>query len=137
MAEGSVMRSILLRLGQLHFCKLFRNQVGTYKLEDGRYISSGLCEGSSDLIGWTEVIVTPEMVGKRIALFTAIEVKNLSNKRGGRTATKEQRHFIREVEAAGGIAGVARTEVEAAQLVVETVNNMGAALAPKRQRPVG
>ena len=30
---------------------------------------------SSDLVGWTSVVITPAMVGKTVAVFTAIEVK--------------------------------------------------------------
>ena len=32
-------------------------------------------EGFPDLVGWTEITVTPEMVGRTIAVFTAEEVK--------------------------------------------------------------
>ena len=42
----------LIKLSAQLGMKLWRNQVGTYKLADGRYISSGLCVGSSDLIGY-------------------------------------------------------------------------------------
>lgn len=93
--------------------RLFRNNVGTaYRgdlgkignltvLKNPRHINFGLFKGSSDLIGWTEVIVTPEMVGKKIAVFTAVEVK----KEGGR-ATKEQKLFIDIVNDAGGIGKI-------------------------------
>jgi hypothetical protein len=67
----------------------------------------GLCKGSSDLIGWRSTTITPEMVGQQLAVFTAIEVKD----RG--TPTPEQLHFIAQVQAAGGLAGVARSVDEA------------------------
>jgi hypothetical protein len=34
----------------------------------------GLCLGSSDLIGWTIREITPDMVEKKVAVFTAIQV---------------------------------------------------------------
>lgn len=71
-------------------------------------IRAGLCEGSSDLIGWKSVMVTPDMVGKRVALFTAVEVKTPTGR-----PTKEQLNFIQRIKEAGGIAGIARSEEEA------------------------
>jgi hypothetical protein len=82
--------------------RLFRNNVGSVKL-DGRYIEYGLCRGSSDLIGWTEIEITPEMVGKKIAIFTAVEVKNLE-----KDPSPEQEQFIKRVKESGGFAAVIR-----------------------------
>jgi hypothetical protein len=72
-------------------------------LSDPRPISFGLCVGSSDLIGWTETIVTPDMVGEKIAIFTAVEVKNEKGR-----ASKEQIKFLKAVRNAGGIARLTR-----------------------------
>ena len=69
-------------------------------------IKYGLCVGSSDLIGWTR------RDGQ--AVFTAIEVKT---DRGRPTA--EQSTFIAHVQAAGGIAGIARSEAEALALLTD------------------
>lgn len=94
--------------------RLFRNQVGSYQLPDGRWLSSGLCIGSSDLIGWTPVIVTPDMVGRPVAVFTAIEVK----KPGGHTAKDraiQQALFLSRVKEAGGLGVIARDVVEDVQ----------------------
>ena len=91
--------------------KLFRNNVGLFKTIDGRTVRTGLCKGSSDIIGWTSLEVTPEMVGMNVALFTAIEVKDKSK------ATEEQLHFISVVKDAGGIAGIAHSPAEAMDLL--------------------
>ena len=56
--------------------------------------------GGSDFIGWTEVIVTPDMVGSRVAIFTAHELKKDKGK-----PTAAQENFIAVVNAAGGYAG--------------------------------
>ena len=87
--------------------RMFVNTVGLFRTirSDGSEakLMTGLCKGSSDLIGWTPVTITPEDVGKQIAVFTAIEVKT-----GKATTTKEQKAFIKAVSEAGGIAAVAR-----------------------------
>ena len=35
----------------------------------------GMPEGWPDLTGWTEIEITPDMVGSKIAVFTTVEVK--------------------------------------------------------------
>lgn len=84
---------------------------GDVVIRNARPLHAGLCNGSSDLIGWRSVEITPEMVGQRVAVFAGIEVKD-----GGRP-TDEQAQFIDAVVAAGGIAGVARSPDEAAELL--------------------
>ena len=56
------------------------------------------------MIGWTMVTVTPDMIGQKLAVFTACEVKS---ERGKPTAA--QINFIDAVTRAGGFAGVARS----------------------------
>lgn len=101
MNESALLNHIRLKADELG-STLFRNQVGSYKLADGRWLSSGLCVGSSDLIGWTTVKITPDMVGKDVAVFTAIEAKSPQLKRV--EPTEEQQSFIEAVVRAGGIA---------------------------------
>lgn len=111
--ETSMLRQIM-KLASKSGATLFRNQTGTYKLHDGRYISSGLVAGSSDLIGYTPVCITPDMVGKRVAIFTAVEVKSEKGK-----AQPNQLNFIDVINADGGIAGVVRNENELLDLISE------------------
>ena len=85
--------------------RLFRNNVGMFQTLDGRYIRTGLCVGSSDLIGWRVVTITPDMVGATIAQFVALEAKN-----GRGKTTKEQEAFINTLIQAGGLAAVVRTD---------------------------
>jgi len=108
--EASVL-SLILRLGR-GATRLFRNQVGTYTLADGRVISSGLCKGSSDVIGWQSVEITPDMVGRRVAVFVALEAKSDTGR-----PTREQLAFIAAVRAAGGIAGIVRSSEDAEKLL--------------------
>lgn len=131
MNENEVMKKIMLALGRLPFLRIFRNNTGMAYvgektgefLKDGsRYITlrnprvfhAGLCEGSSDLIGWRAITITPEMVGQQIAVFTALEVKTEKGR-----ATQEQINFIENVRRAGGIAGVARNSDDAMQIIID------------------
>ena len=112
MAEAPLygkIRIVATRLG----ARLFRNHVGMARHRDERtgaerVAKFGLCPDSSDLIGWTPVVITSDMVGRTVAVFTAIEVKDKKGK-----ASAGQENFIKAVTAAGGIAGVAHDEHEA------------------------
>lgn len=87
--------------------RLWRNQVGTYRLADGRWITSGLSVGSSDLIGYRRVTIRSEDVGKVVAVFTAIEAKSATGR-----ATPQQQAFIARVQQDGGIAQIVRSVQE-------------------------
>jgi hypothetical protein len=91
--------------------RLFRNNTGTLRDQHGRPVSFGLCKGSADLIGWRTVTITPEMVGQRIAVFTSIEVKTPTGR-----VKPEQQQWLDAVQAAGGIAGVARSVEDALRI---------------------
>lgn len=85
--------------------RLWRNNVGV--LPDKRVIPVryGLATGSSDLIGFVPVTVTPDMVGQTLAVFVSVETKG---KRG--RSTKEQDQWLAMVARHGGRAGIARTD---------------------------
>lgn len=84
--------------------RLISNQQGRVMLHDAFPLRAGLCTGSSDLIGWHPVTITPEMVGKKVAIFTAVEVKTKGVK-----LTAQQELFLRRVNQAGGIGIEARS----------------------------
>lgn len=111
MKETDVQNTIRLRLSKGN-TRLFRNNVGMLEDRKGNFVRYGLCPGSSDLIGWTTVTVTPDMVGKQVAVFTAVEVKASRTR-----ATEQQYAFICAVKKAGGRAGVARGIMEAKQII--------------------
>lgn len=69
-----------------------------------RPFSSGWPTGSSDLIGWTRVNITNDLVGRDVAVFTAVEAKTPNV-----TATREQLNFCKTVNDHGGIGVVARS----------------------------
>jgi hypothetical protein len=112
-AETDLQQRIRLALGMHPELRIFRNQVGS--LPDprtGRLVQFGLARGSADLIGWRTVVITPEMVGQRIAVFTSLEIKTPT----GRLAPA-QRHWLQAVDQAGGIAGVARSVGDALRII--------------------
>lgn len=132
MREPEIMRRIMLACGR-GAVRLFRNNVGiawqgrsrrfsraeTVIVQPGdvlirqaQAVRYGLCDGSSDLIGWVSHVVAPEDVGRTLAVFAAVEVKT----QGGR-ATDAQRTFVHAVCESGGVAGIARSEDEAAALL--------------------
>lgn len=100
-------------VGQGWVGRLIRQQAGTVELAAARPLHAGLCEGSSDLIGWRTVEVTPDMVGQRLAVFTAIEVKTETGR-----PTPEQLKFLDAVRNAGGIACVARSVEDAERALI-------------------
>lgn len=99
--ETAILKRILLTATKMG-SRLFRNNVG---FDDARKIHYGLCKGSSDLIGWRQVLITPEMVGDRIAQFYAVEVKTAAG-----SVTEDQQRFIDAVNNAGGCGLIARHE---------------------------
>lgn len=108
MSEAAIQQQIRLALSRAGVVA-FRNNVGQYTdPKTGRPIRYGLGVGSSDLIGWTPVVITPDMVGSTVAVFTACEVKTPTGR-----PTEAQLNFIAQVLKAGGFAGIARSPGDA------------------------
>lgn len=117
MLESSIQNRIRLALAR--FGIFFRNNVGTgwqgkskrngnfIIIENPRPLHAGLCVGSSDIIGIHPVQITPEMVGKTVGVFCAIEVKTDTGK-----PTPEQVNFIKRIRQHGGIAEICRSDDE-------------------------
>ena len=61
--------------------------------------------------GYRSITITPEMVGQQVAVFTSIEVKTPTGR-----IRPEQQAWLETVQAAGGIAGVARSVEDALRL---------------------
>lgn len=84
---------------------------GDVVIRQARPFRAGI-EGMSDLVGFTSIVITPEMVGRRAAIYTALECKG----DGGRLRPGQQ-VFIDNVDEAGGIAGVVRSEDDARHII--------------------
>lgn len=83
-------------------------------IRNARPLHAGLCKGSSDLIGLLPLEITQDMVGKKMAVFLAAEVK-----RPGQHPTVEQSSFIEFVKSNGGIAGVVTSEEDVERMISE------------------
>ena len=110
--ELAVQNAIRLALGAGP-ARLWRNNTGALRDQQGRLVRFGLCPGCSDLIGLCQLHITPDMVGQTVAVFTAIEVKDQGR------ATPEQQAFIAMVQQMGGIAGVARSVDDARRILAQ------------------
>lgn len=127
MSEKKIINDVLLSASKLGW-RLFRNNTGTgwagkifrtpmpisvrlnpedVIIRNASLLNAGLCKGSSDIIGWKPVIITQDMVGKTVAIFTAIEIKYGSTK-----TTEEQSNFIDNVIRAGGYGKIVRSADE-------------------------
>ena len=137
-SESSVQKGVWLSLAQRAMARvtLFRSNSGkawlsgagpARRLDDGsvlvpaaRPMALGLAlasgdtvPGLGDLTGWTDVVITPDMVGRRLPVFTSIECKASS---GGRKRDN-QINFVRQVQQAGGIAGFAASDRQAHEII--------------------
>jgi len=116
--ESITQQEVQIQAMQYFNCNLMRNNSGAFKDETGRVVFFGLGNTSkkrndeiksSDLIGITSVVITPDMVGKTIGVFTAIEVKK-EDWNPTKTLDKReiaQKRFIDWVISMGGLAGFA------------------------------
>ena len=109
--ETSLQNKLRLKLHKLGVLN-FRNNTGALKDKNDRLVRYGLCKGSSDIIGIRPVRITPEMVNEIIGQFVAVEVKV-----PGKRATDDQQQFLQAVRGHGGLAGVAHSEEEVADLL--------------------
>lgn len=118
MKEQQIQTRWLLNISRRPDVRMFRNNVGTgwqgqvvskelgaIVLQNARPLHAGLCVGSSDLIGWKTITITPDMVGQQVAVFVAAEVKTATGR-----LTGEQQNFLNKVRDAGGLAVVIRSE---------------------------
>lgn len=117
--EAVVLNRVKLRAGSRPDTRVFRNNIakgwvgqlvkyvpgGQTILFNARRLHAGLFPGSGDLIGWHTIEITPAMVGRKVAVFLNIEVKQTKGRE-----RDNQINFARAVKAAGGISFVARCE---------------------------
>lgn len=97
--ENELTTEIMLEVSR-RGSRLWRNNSGVAFHKDGSAVAYGVASpGGSDMIGFTQVEVTPDMVGMKIAVFTAVEAKS-----PGKKPSKYQDAFLKMVHAKGGIA---------------------------------
>ena len=102
MTEHDIQNEI--RVAVSPYCVIFRANVGTARTPDGRYFSTGLPPGFSDLFG----------VRRRDGKAVFIEVKKPDG-----IVSIEQKKFIKVMKSLGAVAGVCYNAEEAVKLVTE------------------
>lgn len=132
--EAAILSAVRLALSrEIPTGRLFRNHAGifwagravgrkgrTVMLDDAQQVMAGLHIGAADLIGATPIIVTPELVGRQLAVLTSIEVKTPSGR-----VTPEQENWAVQVRSWGGIAGIVRSPDEAIALIKSAMRGVG------------
>ena len=101
--ETDIMNEIRLALSAAGHMN-FRANVGKVKMADGRWFSTGLPDGFSDLFGFR----------KTDAKIFFIEVKTPTGK-----LRKDQERFLTAMNQRGAIVGVARSTEDALKIVEE------------------
>jgi hypothetical protein len=110
MLESDVLAAVRLATSKLGWV-VHRNNVGVLRDTRNVPVRYGLANDSkalnahvksSDLIGWREVVITPDMVGRKLAQFVSIETKRTGWKYTGADREVAQKRWIDLVVAAGG-----------------------------------
>lgn len=115
MKDESTIQQEVQRDARFFNCHLMRNNSGAFTDDTGRTVRFGLGNisqkhsdriKSSDLIGFTQVVINQEMVGKTVAIFTAIECKKEEWDENKKFDSREvaQNNFLHWITVMGGIA---------------------------------
>lgn len=129
-SESEIQQLIQIE-GPNEHCILQRNNSGALEDKTGRIVRFGLGNvskklndkiKSSDLIGIKTIVITPEMVGKLIGVFAAVEVKENNWTRSLRDQRENaQEAYINWVRARGGVAGFCKSVEDFKQLMNDFV----------------
>ncbi len=83
-SESNVQANVRLEAARIPGVMLWRNNVGVLRDQNDRPVRYGLANDSpqlnrqlksGDLIGWRSVVITPDMVGRTVAVFVSRECK--------------------------------------------------------------
>lgn len=121
--DTALLNDILLRCSK-GAVRLFRNSVGRgwcgretkfqnaqtvtvfpgdVLIRNARPLHAGLATGSADLIGLQSVTITPDMIGRTLAVFVSLEAKQ-----GAGRLSREQKDWGEMVRQMGGVSVVVR-----------------------------
>lgn len=116
---------VKLKASALGF-RLFRNNRGLFRtLDNKRITKAGLdANGASDFVGIKTIEITPEMVGKSVGIFLAVEVKKTGWKGAKSQTEKDQANFIEQINKRGGIGFFCNDENELENLIAEKMKTM-------------
>ena len=103
--------------GNFYAGKLIKHNGSSVVLGFARRLKAGCGpDGMPDYIGWRQLTITPDMIGKTIAQFCAMELKRFDGQ--GRT-TPEQIDMRDLINAQGGFAHIISSIDQAQQLLGE------------------
>lgn len=91
---------------------MIRVQAGDVVISHARPFSTGTPPGFSDVIGAVPLTVTREHIGRRIAVFSTIEVKTKTGR-----VEPEQTNFLDVMSGLGCMSGIARSPEDAIRIV--------------------
>jgi len=120
MSETAVDQRVMIKASQAGH-RFWRNNIGVAVDERGVPVRFGLANDSSkinkklksgDRIGITKIIVTPEMVGKLVGVFTSLEIKHQGWCYTGKGREAAQLAWIELIISLGGIASFISDENE-------------------------
>lgn len=104
-----------------------KNVRGMFRLlnRDVKVKGGLLMPGASDLIGWTKIRITPNMVNSEVAIFTSFEAKTPTGR-----PSPEQVNFLRVVKESGGISGIVRSPSDVKKEIENWKKNVETATPP-------
>jgi hypothetical protein len=111
-SEAAVQNNIRFEASKLGG-RLWRNNLGAGKLENGSFIRWGLCNDSAalnnevksaDLIGLRPITITPAHVGTTIGQFWSVECKRPGWRYHGDPRERAQLRWAKTIAALGGLA---------------------------------
>lgn len=115
--EAAIQQDIRLIASKIG-ANLWRNNSGAVTTDDNRHIRFGLGNDSknindefksSDLIGITPLMITPQHIGRIVGVFTAIEVKHGGWSWSGNDRELAQWNYLQLIQNKGGFATFANS----------------------------
>ncbi len=109
-----VVHAALQMIGDRHLRKRIKEVL------DKGYQQFGFGAGTSDLIGIQTETITQDMIGKKVGVFFAIEVKDPNHKTDPDLLEKQEK-FINLINNMGGKAGFATNTLEAYHILTKGI----------------
>jgi hypothetical protein len=125
-SEAQVDEEIKLEAAAKYRSHLWRNNIGAVLDAVGRLVRYGLANESAvmngrlksgDRIGITPIVITQDMVGKTVGVFTSIEVKKEDWNYKATEREKAQLAWIELIKEKGGIADFANSKQQYVDVV--------------------
>lgn len=116
-------------LGEEYMYSTKKGPRKSVELYNARFIKFGLLIPSSergkihggtlDLVGWRTVVITPEMVGKKIAQYLEFDAKTPGYDR----MSPDQKNRVKQILSAGGMTGIFRKNGEE-EIELEVISDL-------------